>query len=1000
VRFRATALSLVLPFALLTAGSTPADNLHFTYLWHLEQPIYWPDQQVAGTNRYERAWESIVRKDGGAAHPADNLREIFGKDDRVAAYQWRVRDSVNAIRWTSDAGVQVSFSGGLVENIFSLGAANQLGYSPIWYSSFREARGWTTSGGKPRLDLVIFPFHHPLLPLLDESAVRKEIQLYQALYADAWGGSPPPSRGLFPPETAFSERLLKVLVDEGIDWVVVSNEHLSRACTNFPVVLGTGGINCDPPNLADQLNPPQDHWQRIQIDRGCSPVAAYPFAFTPHYARHVDPTTGAEYKLIVIPSDQALGWKDGYAPLGLEYFDTLQAQNPPARPQLVLFAHDGDNAWGGGYSYYMEAVPNFVSSAVSAGYGPTTIEQYLADYPVPPTDIVHVEDGAWVNADGDFGSPIFLNWNWPLVDASGDIDVAGGWAEDERNWAVITAAQNRVDTAEQIAGGVTLSKILYPDASTSAAERAWHYFLAGLNSGFMYYGTALDHEVKPTIACNRAVDYADVVIGDGSGDLTPPTVWIPQRHPWNPGSQNFGPQYGYQVYNDGGDFWIWTFAYDVSGLTSVTLKYRLDDDSTVTDANRTFAGGSGVGPWQSLPMTPRAFPAGNFFNDPNIDFFEMPTYIADEYYVQITGIREKLVDYYVEALDGRGNLQRSLIQHVYVGDGSGGDVVTWEPDPAQAGEAVLLAYDPTGRLLESAAQVYAHVGVNGWSTVWPTDVAMSWDGGSGVWETTLDVPLWAWQMDVAFTDGLGNWDNNGGSDWHVSVTGTQIQWVMDGQLDAGAVLVAENNGRQLYAGLSGTMLYVAAPPAGGGFDHFIFISQAPGTLWWAPWVKNAHVASWDVYLADEGDNDWEGWQDIGGGVAAGSASTPGGWLEGQIDVAAEFGALPSAVFLAFAAFATADGGTLDPARQVPASQNGDGNVDADEYVAFYIRQPGDMNCDGSVNNADIPAFILALTEPAEWESLYPTCDVLNGDIDSDGSFNNADIPAFVLLLTE
>ena len=25
-----------------------------------------------------------------------------------------------------------------------------------------------------------------------------------------------------------------------------------------------------------------------------------------------------------------------------------------------------------------------------------------------------VEDGAWVNADGDFGAPQCINWNWPL----------------------------------------------------------------------------------------------------------------------------------------------------------------------------------------------------------------------------------------------------------------------------------------------------------------------------------------------------------------------------------------------------------------------------------------------------------------------------------------------------------------------------------------------------------------------------------------------------------
>lgn len=47
-------------------ASTSAENLHFTYLWHLEQPIYWPAQQATGNDRYERAWDSILRTDAGA----------------------------------------------------------------------------------------------------------------------------------------------------------------------------------------------------------------------------------------------------------------------------------------------------------------------------------------------------------------------------------------------------------------------------------------------------------------------------------------------------------------------------------------------------------------------------------------------------------------------------------------------------------------------------------------------------------------------------------------------------------------------------------------------------------------------------------------------------------------------------------------------------------------------------------------------------------------------
>ena len=49
------------------------------------------------------------------------------------------------------------------------------------------------------------------------------------------------------------------------------------------------------------------------------------------------------------------------------------------------------------------------------GYVATTIQQYLSDHPVDENDMVHVEDGGWVNPDGDFGSPQSLKWNYPLV---------------------------------------------------------------------------------------------------------------------------------------------------------------------------------------------------------------------------------------------------------------------------------------------------------------------------------------------------------------------------------------------------------------------------------------------------------------------------------------------------------------------------------------------------------------------------------------------------------
>jgi hypothetical protein len=67
-------------------------------------------------------------------------------------------------------------------------------------------------------------------------------------------------------------------------------------------------------------------------------------------------------------------------------------------------------------------------------------------------------------------------------------------------------------------------------------------------------------------------------------------------------------------------------------------------------------------------MTERIFPKTNITNDPEIDFFVLPDFIANEYYAKIQGLSEVLVDYYVEVTDNFGNVTKSKIQHVWVGE--------------------------------------------------------------------------------------------------------------------------------------------------------------------------------------------------------------------------------------------------------------------------------------------------------------------------------------------
>ena len=62
-------------------------------------------------------------------------------------------------------------------------------------------------------------------------------------------------------------------------------------------------------------------------------------------------------------------------------------------------------------------------------------------------------------------------------------------------------------------------------------------------------------------------------------------------------------------------------------------------------------------------------------------------------------------------------------------------------------------------------------------------------------------------------------------------------------------------------------------------------------------------------------------------------------------------------------------------------------------------RPGDLNCDGVVNFADIDPFVLALSGQAAYEVQYPDCRWLNADINGDGAVNFADIDPFVACLS-
>lgn len=739
-------------------------QVHTTYLWHMQQPIYWPEQSQSDPHHYQTAWESHQLKfsggntySDGLAHPLNDLASIFGNDDRKAAYQFRPKDAVQSLLNHPEGGACVNYGGCLIENVNSLAQAGQWGYYNGWENDFITARNWTTSGGNRRMDITAFGFHHVMAPLVSKEVLRKEIQMHRHIYEETFG--PGYSKGFWPAECGFSERIIPVLVEEGLEWSVVANSHLARTLSDYPLTFGTNGCNIDPPNPADIVPTAGNNWWSGQLDGRGGQFAA-PYCYQAHRAQHINPETGEADQLVVVPMADLLSYQNGFSTMGTGDIDAhIAPHNDPAHPSLVLMAHDGDNAWGGGYDYYANSVPGFANAAAAAGHVPTTVQQFLDDHPVPANDLVHVEDGAWFNAANDWGHPQFINWFWPLYDNSDYTFDPNGWTEDARNWAVLTAGENHVQMAEDLSSPVDIADLVHPSASSTLAEKAWHFLLPGYTSGYMYYGTAIDMEVKQTLAVNNALPFANQVIEAAPGvDNTSPSVLVPQRYPWNPGGVGFGPHYGYQQHVNPSDFAVWTFAYDVSGIASAQVKYRVDLDGmnplTETD-NDTYAGGPGVESWQSLDMEVADVPTGNVTGNGDVDFFILPDVIADLYHATITGIEDQLVDYYVEITDVYGNTHKSDIQHVYVGNCNGcaivgGGCLDTEAnnfDPEATADDGSCLYDFTVQVDMSEAPSVSPSGVHiaGEFQGWNAGATPLADVGNGIWSASVEVPAGAFQ---------------------------------------------------------------------------------------------------------------------------------------------------------------------------------------------------------------------------------------------------------------
>jgi hypothetical protein len=294
----------VLFFIILQAGLLAVNPpIYIAFQWHMHQPIYQPGETVIET-----------QNSGVLSY---NLYDVF--TSRTGPYTLWPANAVNKLLSFPHAGAQVSFSGALVENLNVL-EANGIGFSN-WKSSWNSMVSKKTSLGHQRLEMVGFGYHHPLMALIDEADIEKQIAKHKESFAANFPGMPY-SKGIFPPENTFEEHMIPALKRSGLDWVMVDNIHFDRTCNSYP--WGNGGSIVEV-NKADIVNPNPNDWQKLNGLWAPLPVSAA-WGHRPHWMKYVDPATGTEYKMIVVPTSTFFGNEDGRGGFGALNYEATMSQ--------------------------------------------------------------------------------------------------------------------------------------------------------------------------------------------------------------------------------------------------------------------------------------------------------------------------------------------------------------------------------------------------------------------------------------------------------------------------------------------------------------------------------------------------------------------------------------------------------------------------------------------------------------------------------------------------
>jgi hypothetical protein len=543
--------------------------------------------------------------------------EIFGT--RRGAYADYLVDAVE--RYVGGdlphAGLSTSYSGSLIEQLHRCGHEGLAhGCYGDWTARLKHGVTLKTALGNPRLDFVAFGFFHPLMPLVPERDIIRQIEWHRRIIRESFGVEA--SSVMFPPETAFHVRMIPALVKAGVKGVIYDSIHRFRACKNYPYAGPPEGML--PPNLAEQENPAVDDW--LQLHNIWAGSLISPKLLRPSYLRYVDPE-GTEHKIIGVPAERYIGNEDARGGFGALQYPSVLGQlydrivqsgsYDPKHPPFFLLHSDGDNYGGGTDSYYRHNTDGLVDWLRNdQRFEFTTVLDYLDRFPVDESTAEHIEPGSWSGADN--GDPQFMKW-FSMWDKD--------YSPDLNSWAVLTALQNLVHSVEDVLGA---------SAELAQAERL---LLMAETSCYWYWTGQQVWDNQVTEAANLAISIlAPTLDRVRADDQTGPTIFPPWTSPTNPGGKAWGQGCLVDAPRQGT---LHTLIADLSGIKSAQVVLRSSNGEQRLPLHD----------WGPYPTQTGAVMSARHYT------MALPVGLGD-------------VRYFIEAVDTHGNVSRGSLERVYL----------------------------------------------------------------------------------------------------------------------------------------------------------------------------------------------------------------------------------------------------------------------------------------------------------------------------------------------